>query len=263
MTAARDTLPPPPADLVIPSSALFLDADGTLLAFADDPEGVVVADGLLDTLDALHQMLGGALALVSGRTIAQPRWHLRPDGPGRPAGQHGLERRDTEGRTTIRACRRRRVRTPAQARARGRRGSSRRARGGQDLVGRAALSRAPRVRRRTQTGSLPRSSRAFRGFELQPGNYVYEFKPRGVDKGLAVDAFLESPPFRGRMPVYLGDDLTDEHAFAVVNDHGGASVRVGARNPTQATFTLSSPADVQAWLDAVKATLMRGAASAR
>jgi trehalose 6-phosphate phosphatase len=261
VTAARDTLPPPPADLVIPSSALFLDADGTLLAFADDPEGVVVADGLLDTLDALHEMLGGALALVSGRTIAQldgifgrRTWAA--------AGQHGLERRDTQGRTTILpvdadefARLRKRVHEVAED-LRGVRV--------EDKTWSVALHCREHPEYEDELSRIaPAIVARFRGFELQPGNYVYEFKPRGVDKGLAVDAFLESPPFQGRMPVYLGDDLTDEHAFAVVNDHGGASVRVGARNPTQATFTLSSPADVQAWLDAVKATLMRGAASAR
>jgi len=109
----------------------------------------------------------------------------------------------------------------------------------------------------------PAIVRRFPGFELQPGNFVYEFKPRGVDKGAAVAAFLASPPFRGRNPVYLGDDLTDEHGFAMVNERGGASVRVGAREPSQAMFTLSSPGDVHAWLDSVKALLTQGAAKER
>ena len=103
----------------------------------------------------------------------------------------------------------------------------------------------------------------FPGFELQPGNRVFEFKPRGMDKGVAVAAFLAEAPFRGRRPVYLGDDLTDEHAFEVVNARGGVAIRVGDRTPSHATFTLSSPADVQDWLDEVKTRLTRGAATAR
>lgn len=261
MTAAHDILPPPPADLVIPETAMFLDADGTLLAFADDPEGVVVADGLIETLDAIHEALGGALALVSGRAIAgldrifgRQRWAA--------AGQHGLERRDGQGHTTTVP-----VDTDELARLR-------------EHVHDIALV-LPGVRVEDKSWSValhcrehperedeleriaPAIAARFRNFELQPGNYVYEFKPRGMDKGLAVSAFLETPPFQGRQPVYVGDDLTDEHAFAVVNNLGGSSIRVGARTPSQATFTLSSPADVHAWLDSVKAMLTQGAARAR
>lgn len=101
---------------------------------------------------------------------------------------------------------------------------------------------------------------AFPGFELQPGNRVFEFKPRGMDKGIAVSRFLDETPFHGRAPIYLGDDLTDEHAFALVNERGGVSIRIGARTPSAAAFTLSSPTDVHAWLNTVKNHLTRGAA---
>jgi trehalose 6-phosphate phosphatase len=251
-------LPRPPADLVTTATALFLDADGTLLAFADDPEGVVVPAGMLETLDAIHEALGGALALVSGRAIAsldsifgRPRWAA--------AGQHGLERRDAEGRM---------VTVPVDA----------------DELARlratvhAVAADMPGVRVEDKSWSValhcrehpeytpelervaPAIAARFPGFELQPGSYVYEFKPRGMDKGVAVAAFLDAPPFQARHPVYLGDDLTDEHAFAMVNARGGASVRVGTRTPSCAVFTLSSPADVHAWLDSVKAALTQGAA---
>lgn len=261
MTVARDILPPPPADLVIPQTALFLDADGTLLAFADDPEGVVVADGLLDTLDAIHEALGGALALVSGRAIdALDRIFGRPGWAA--AGQHGLERRDGQGHTTtvpVDAAELARLREIVHDIASALPGVR-----VEDKSWSVALHCREHPEYEDELGRIaPAIAARFRGFELQPGNYVYEFKPRGMDKGLAVAAFLESPPFQDRLPVYLGDDLTDEHAFAVVNDHGGASVRIGARTPSQATFTLSSPADVHAWLDSVKATLTQGAARAR
>ena len=93
------------------------------------------------------------------------------------------------------------------------------------------------------------------GYEQQPGNQEVEFKPAGMDKGRAVDELLRHPPFAGRIPVYLGDDLTDEHAFAVVNHADGVSVRVGNREPSQARFTLPSPVAVHAWLAQVRDAL--------
>ncbi|WP_448100438.1 trehalose-phosphatase [Luteibacter jiangsuensis] len=258
MTATSESLPRPPDRLVTPATALFLDADGTLLSFADDPEGVVVPEGMLDTLDTLHEVLDGALALVSGRAIAsldgifgRPRWAA--------AGQHGLERREADGRTVtvpVDAAELARLRHEVHSVALAMPGVR---------VEDKSWSVALHCREHPEyLGELERAAPAiaarFPGFELQPGSYVYEFKPRGMDKGVAVAAFLDAPPFQGRRPVYLGDDLTDEHAFALVNDRGGASVRVGARTPSSAVFTLSSPDDVHAWLDSVKAALTQGAA---
>lgn len=257
MTAARDTLPRPPIDLIDNESALFLDADGTLLAFADDPEAVAPAPGLMDTLDTLHEILGGAMALVSGRAIAgldaifaRPSWAA--------AGQHGLERRDGAGALTtvpVDEDELARLRATVHAVA-------------DDLPGvrveDKSWSVALHCRERPEYEAelarrAPEIASRFAGFELQPGSYVFEFKPRGMDKGVAVAAFLATDPFAGRRPVYLGDDLTDEHAFAVVNARGGISIRIGARTPSEAAFTLSSPADVHHWLDSVKARLTQGA----
>jgi trehalose 6-phosphate phosphatase len=260
VTASRDTLPRPTPDLIDAGCALFLDADGTLLAFADDPEAVALADGLLDTLDTLHAALGGAVALVSGRAISgldrifdRPRWAA--------AGQHGMERRDSTGRVVtlpVDVAELARLRETVHAVA-------------AELPGVRVEDKSWSVAwhcREHPTYEAELARRApdivarFPGFELQPGSYVFEFKPRGMDKGVAVAAFLDEAPFRGRRPVYLGDDLTDEHGFAVANARGGASIRIGERTPSQATFTLSSPADVHAWLDSVKARLSQGAASA-
>jgi len=258
VTAARDTLPPPPVDLIDTGSALFLDADGTLLAFADDPDAVAVADGLLDTLDTLRDRLDGALALVSGRAIAgldaifdRPDWAA--------AGQHGLERRDGAGRLTtvpVDEAELARLRQTVHAVAADMPGVR-----VEDKSWSVALHCRERPEHEAELARrAPEIAARFPGFELQPGSYVFEFKPRGMDKGVAVAAFLASAPFAGRRPVYLGDDLTDEHAFAVVNAQGGVSIRIGSRAPSQAAFTLSSPADVHHWLDSVKARLTQGAA---
>ncbi|UPG89342.1 trehalose-phosphatase [Luteibacter aegosomaticola] len=253
MTDRLTLLPSPPPEQVDSASALFLDADGTLLAFADDPEGVVVPEGLIATLDTLRAALGGALALVSGRPIegldrlfGRPAWAA--------AGQHGLERRTATGTvitSPVDHDELARLREAVHAAAR-------------DVPGLRVEDKSWSValhwREHPELGPevarvAPEIAEAYPGFELQPGNHVCEFKPRGMDKGVAIAKFLDEPPFRGRKPVYLGDDLTDEHAFVVVNALGGMSVRIGTRTPSHAAFTLSSPRDVHAWLDKVKTTL--------
>jgi len=74
-------------------------------------------------------------------------------------------------------------------------------------------------------------------------------RPSAGDKGEAILALLEEAPFRGRLPVFVGDDLTDESGFAVVNAHAGLSVLVGPREPSAAHYALHDPAAVRAWLD--------------
>ncbi len=64
------------------------------------------------------------------------------------------------------------------------------------------------------------------GLVVLPGKMIFELRPEGIDKGVAVAAFLEEAPFKGRVPVYMGDDVTDEHGFAVVNDRGGISIKI-------------------------------------
>lgn len=88
--------------------------------------------------------------------------------------------------------------------------------------------------------------------QLQKGKRVVEVKPLGFDKGTAIEEYLAEPPFQGRRPVFIGDDVTDEHGFAVVNRLRGLSVKVGA-GPTQARYRLPDVAAVRAWLtDATK-----------
>jgi trehalose 6-phosphate phosphatase len=248
---------PEPSPLVADlASALFLDVDGTLLDFANDPDAVRVEPGLLRTLDTLHERLGGALALVSGRSIdgldrlfGRPRWAA--------AGLHGLERRRADGaieRLPVDPARIAALRAAALRVAGALPGvriedkgacialHCREAPHQEDALGHAAA---------TLVSGFP-------DFELQRGSHVYELKPLGMDKGKAVTDLLTTAPFVDRIPVYVGDDLTDEHAFGAVNAHGGISIRVGSRVPTDAYFTLSSPAAVHAWLDSAIAAPPQG-----
>jgi trehalose 6-phosphate phosphatase len=82
---------------------------------------------------------------------------------------------------------------------------------------------------------------------MQPGKCVIELKPSGINKGAAIDAFLQESPFKGRKPIFIGDDLTDEHGFEVVNAKSGISVKVGA-GTTHAQWRLGCVNDVHQWL---------------
>jgi trehalose 6-phosphate phosphatase len=87
-------------------------------------------------------------------------------------------------------------------------------------------------------------------YVLQPGKMVYEIKPKDVDKGRAVLAFLDEPPFAGRRPVFIGDDLTDEKGFAVVNERNGVSIKVGAGD-TLAHVRVESVGELLNWLQRI------------
>jgi trehalose 6-phosphate phosphatase len=85
------------------------------------------------------------------------------------------------------------------------------------------------------------------GVEVQRGKMVAELKPAGHDKGRAIEAFMKERPFAGRVPVFLGDDLTDEHGFRVVERLRGHSIKVGP-GTTAARYRLTNPAAARAWL---------------
>jgi trehalose 6-phosphate phosphatase len=82
---------------------------------------------------------------------------------------------------------------------------------------------------------------------------VYEIKPKDVDKGRAVRAYMSEPPFTGRKPVFIGDDLTDEKGFAVVNEFDGLSVKIGPGD-TVARSRIESVELLLDWLQVIAGT---------
>ncbi len=226
--------------------AFFLDMDGTLVAIAETPDAIRVDAALLDLLARLHRASGGALALISGRAISdlQPRLgalHLPL------AGQHGLERRDAAGQVWVHAA------PPAAKDAIKAELAEVVARHPGLLLEDKGLALALHYRRAPELASYAQrlmqrlAEQAGAGLEVQRGKRVAEIKPSGFDKGTAVGEYLAEPPFQGRRPVYIGDDLNDEHGFQAVNARGGLSIRVGA-GKTCARFRLPDTAAVRSWL---------------
>ena len=236
--------PPPP--LLDRHCALFLDVDGTLLEFAARPDLVRLPLGALDTIGRISDRLDGALALVSGRPLRELDLLFAPLLlPA--AGLHGQHMRGADA--------------PAQLA------------GGDALLAlRSAAAqlaeRIPGVVIEDKDSNLalhwrmaPAAEAPLRAlvgehmpslpdYRMQPGDHVIELVPANVDKGRAVNTLLAQPPFKGRTPVFVGDDLTDEFGFAAVAAAGGWSVLVGEREPSQARYGLPDPSSVHQWLRA-------------
>jgi trehalose 6-phosphate phosphatase len=210
-------------EILYPSCAVFLDFDGTLVDIAPQPEAVIVPPALVATLEQLHAYLGGALALISGRPLEQIDAFLKPLLlPA--AGVHGAERRGTDGKVSllsthplelVEATASSLARDDHRLRVETKRGS-------------LALHyrQAPELEcacLRAMQGAVEQSP----GLTLLRGKMVVEAKPGGASKGAAIEAFMAEPPFAGRTPVFVGDDITDEVGFATVQRMKGLGVKVG------------------------------------
>jgi trehalose 6-phosphate phosphatase len=229
-----------------PDCAFFLDIDGTLLEIAETPEAVRTDAADYRLLERLHAAAGGALALISGRTLATIDELFAPlKLPA--AGQHGYERRDGHGRRRrhrFDAARLRPIAAALQQFAHEHPGVV-----FEDKGASVALHYrlAPELRDAARARALAAAALLPGEVEVQPGKMVWEVKPVGAHKGMAIEEFMRELPFRDRLPVYLGDDLTDEDGFRVVNRIGGHSIKVGD-GATAARFRLPDPAAARAWL---------------
>ncbi len=229
-------------------TALFLDVDGTLLDLAAAPTAVVVPRGLVECIAGIERALGGALALVSGRTIAdldQLFWPLRL----RASGVHGAEVRydpltpaiivETAGALPARLWR-----SVNESRA--------------DFPGAFAedkrFSFAVHYRAAPNRGAALRevlqrlvAAEADAEVEIIDASLAFEIKGRGFDKGSAINRFLARSPFVGRVPIFVGDDGTDETGFAAVVQRHGAAYSVGQARPG-VSGVFSEPSMVRDWL---------------
>lgn len=226
--------------------AVFLDVDGTLLDIAPRPDAIVVPDGLLEDLRMLSVRVGGALALVSGRNLALLK-RLFPDLPCSLAGLHGVEIEFPDG-TSFAIPRSNELDAAVQA-----------------LVAAAAqwpgvvvedkgaafaahYRLAPRFAPAVEARMMEIAEKLGDKAIVQRGKSVVEIRPSGHDKGSALKALMTSPPFAGRRPLAIGDDLTDEAMFEAANGLDGLSVRVGEPRATLAHLAVSSPTDVRSWI---------------
>jgi len=226
--------------------AYFLDFDGTLLDLAATPDAIRVDTALPMLLSDLQRTCGGAVALISGRALAD--LDLRLGLPNLPkSGQHGLERRDAEGRVWLHASSlqaRETIRVALAPLLRRHSGL---------LLEDKGLTLALHYRQAPELAShvhqLMRRLIAGIGEDLvvQEGKCIVEVKPAGVNKGTAISEYLAEQPFRGRRPVFIGDDKNDEQGFAMVNEHGGISISVG-RGATNARYRLPDVIAVRNWL---------------
>jgi trehalose 6-phosphate phosphatase len=245
--AAEHDVPPPPRADVAPL-ALFVDVDGTLLDFAARPDAVVVDAALPATLQRLKRRLSGALAPVSGRPLREVDALLGLDGAA--AGLHGAELRASDGfalEAPIASERLDAARRQA-ARAASIPGVLVEDKRNALALHYRAVPDAELDVRRIASAML---DAAGDGYELLHGAFVFELKPSNVDKGTAVAALMRVAPFAGRAPWVIGDDVTDEDAFAEANARGGVSIIVGSRRPTAARYGLPGPAAARDWLAAL------------
>jgi trehalose 6-phosphate phosphatase len=219
---------------------LFLDFDGTLVDLAPQPEEIVVPPDLITLLQRIQQESNGALAIVSGRPLDQLDFFLAPLRlPA--AGVHGAERRTADGRILQQPV-------PDVHHLRERLLPLVESHPGLQLeLKRGALALHYRHAAHLEQRCVETMMDALRhepGFTLLHGKMVVEAKPH-INKGDAVAAFLHEAPFRGRRPVFIGDDVTDEAGFAIAQGEvfGGLGIKIGA-GPSQALQRLADPAAV-------------------
>ena len=190
------------------------------------------------------------MALISGRALDDVD-RLLPGLMTPAAGQHGLERRDGRGRVWRmgnRETNHASVRARLASFAEQHRPLMFEDKGLSFAIHfRAAPHLEPLVQRTLRAAQAELCA----GYVIQPGKQVAELRPPGPGKGDAIRSFMSEAPFRGRTPVYVGDDVTDEAGFAVVAESGGHSVKVGA-GPTQARWRLRDSAAVLRWLAKVE-----------
>ena len=232
------------------SSALFLDFDGTLADIASQPELAHVPPGINTLLQALFDQLGGALAIVTGRRLVDIDGFLSPQQLP-TAAEHGAYQRFHDGRMVHFA-------EPDLQHV------------SKVALGLAALHAGLRVELKTTAvalhyrhapeleslclEALAEAVKRTPNVELMQGKCVLEVKLAGISKGSAIDIYMRHAPFAGRVPIFAGDDTTDEAGFAAVQAMGGDGIKIG-EGISLANHRCLSPLVFRAWLKTSAASL--------
>ncbi|RYX92786.1 MAG: trehalose-phosphatase [Comamonadaceae bacterium] len=231
-------------------TALFLDFDGTLVDIATRPELVQVPPDLVDVLKTLYDKLDGAIAIVSGRALSDLDRFLSPLQL-TSAAEHGAQQRLSGGEVTqmaapdIHTVEGIAIQLASQHS------------GLRVELKSAAVALHYRQAPKLEAVCLEAMQEAVRrspGMELLHGKFVFEIKPAGVSKGTAINSFMAQPPFAGRVPMFAGDDTTDEAGFAAVVAMKGDTIKVG-EGETLATSRCANPTQLRDWLHACAAGL--------
>lgn len=233
--------------LIHSQHALFLDFDGTLADIAPHPSAVFVHSDLVPLLHNLHLALGGALAIVSGRSVADIDIFLSPlKLPA--AGEHGMQWRNSAGdyfeldASTLEVALQP-LRDAASLLAKQHDALLLE----QKTAGFALHYRMAPVLYNLCWQTLAPLVQHNPALTLLRGKYVIEVVPTAIDKGTAIENYLLHPPFAGRTPFFMGDDTTDEAGFAAVQAAGGHGIKVGA-GPSIAQHRCPNPNALRAWL---------------
>jgi trehalose 6-phosphate phosphatase len=225
--------------------ALFLDFDGTLVEIAERPDAVRLEPEARAALAFLAHEMAGAVAIVTGREIADIDYHLSP--LSLPvAGVHGLTRRSFDGAVADVTLSSAFVPALEQAL----RPFVERNAGVLVERKRGAVALHYRLRPELEgqaIGEMVRASQGLSGITLMRGKMVIEAKSSATHKGHAIEAYLNEAPFKGRVPVVAGDDRTDEDAFITVNRLGGVSIKIGD-DASAASLRVPNAAAFRSWL---------------
>ena len=233
-------------DLDPESSAFFLDCDGTLSAIVAHPASACVEPWLRDRVGQIAERCGGALALVSGRSIEQLDVMFAP--LRLPcAGVHGIERRGADGEISRMATGTEQLESVARRFADFTQTAP-------ELIvepkpGSVALHYRMRPEMEQDVLQLAAEQVARDpALHIIRGKMVVEVSAGDRTKGDAIEDFMREPPFAGRRPVFAGDDTTDEDGFTVVNAMGGLSIKIGP-GETAATVRVPAMEDLHGWMD--------------
>ena len=242
-----DLLPPPSLAEIMASGpvAVFLDFDGTLVPIASGPDRIEVPSNLANTLEALSHHLSGRLALISGRSLEDLARHV-----GSPeifrAGSHGGARCAPDGSLIGDAP----EAIPAEAVAALRHFAELQNMAFEPKTHGAALHFRSRPELADRAFAFATEQAQIHGLQIKQGKSVVELVRAGIGKDGAVRVFMGDPAFAGAMPVFVGDDVTDEDGFSAAKEFGGFGIAVGERKSSNATFRLHNVKEVHEWLTA-------------